>query len=50
MNQNLVVIAVAMIVPAVAVIWVIILERNYIPEELVAAEIVLTIARAKPRS
>ena len=43
MNQSLVCIAVAMIVPAVAVTYVVILERKYIPEEPVIAELVLII-------
>lgn len=42
-NQTLVVIAVAMMVPAVAVIYVVILERKYVPEEPITAEIVLVI-------
>jgi len=43
MNQNLVAVAVAMMVPAVAVIYVVILERKYVPEEPITAEIVLMI-------
>jgi hypothetical protein len=43
MNQNLVSIAVAMMVPAAAVIWVVILERKYVSEEPIIAEIVLMI-------
>jgi hypothetical protein len=43
MNQNLVAVAVAMVIPAVAVIYVVILERKYVPEEPITAEIVLMI-------
>src|SRR6202035_5236626 len=43
MNQNLVAVAVAMMVPAVAVIYVVILERKYVPEEPITAEIALMI-------
>jgi hypothetical protein len=43
MNQTLVTIAVAMVVPAVAVIYVVILERKYVPEAPIIAEIVLRI-------
>ena len=41
MDTTLVSVAVAMIVPAVAVIWVVILERRCVPEEPIAPEIVL---------
>jgi hypothetical protein len=43
MNQTLVSVAVAMIVPAVAVICVVILERRHVPEEPITPEIVLMI-------
>jgi hypothetical protein len=43
MNQTLISIAAAMVVPAVAVIYVVILERKYIPEEPITPEIVLVI-------
>jgi hypothetical protein len=44
MNEKLVVIAIALIVPAVAVIGIVILERKSIPAEgPMRAEIVLTI-------
>lgn len=42
MNQALVSIAVAMIVPAVAVIYVVVLERKSVPEEPITPEIVIT--------
>ena len=41
MNTALVSVAVAMIVPAVAVIWVVILERRHVQEESITPEIVL---------
>jgi hypothetical protein len=43
MNQKLVTVAVAMMVPAVAVICVVILERKHVLEEPIIAEIVLII-------
>jgi hypothetical protein len=43
MNQTFASIAVAMMVPAVAVIYVVILERRYVPEEPITPEIVLMI-------
>jgi hypothetical protein len=43
MNQTLVSVTVAMIVPAVAVIYVVILERRQVPEEPITPEIVLMI-------
>jgi hypothetical protein len=41
MNQTLVSAAVAMIVPALAVIYVVILELRHVPEEPITPEIVL---------
>jgi len=41
MNQNFVSIAVAMLIPAVAVIWVVLLERRHVEEEPITPEIVL---------
>jgi hypothetical protein len=43
MNQTVVSIAVAMMVPAVAVIYVVILERRQVPQEPITPEIVLMI-------
>jgi hypothetical protein len=43
MNQTFASIAVAMMVPAVAVIYVVILERRQVPEERITSEIVLMI-------
>jgi hypothetical protein len=43
MNQTLVSIGVAMIVPAVAVIYVFVLERKSVPDEPITGEIVLVI-------
>jgi hypothetical protein len=43
MNQTLVSVAVAMIVPALALIYVVILERRHVPEEPITPEIVLMI-------
>ncbi len=43
MNKNLVSVAVAMIVPAVALIYVVILERRQVLEEPITPEIVLMI-------
>jgi hypothetical protein len=43
MNQTFVSIAVAMMVPAVAVIFVVVQERKSVPEEPTIAEIVLVI-------
>lgn len=40
MNETLVSAAVAMIVPAVALIYVVILERRHVPEEQITPEIV----------
>jgi hypothetical protein len=42
-NQTFASIAVAMMVPAVAVIYVVILERRHVPEEPITPEIVLMI-------
>jgi hypothetical protein len=41
MNQTLVSAAVAMMIPAVAVIWVVVLERRHVQEEPITPEIVL---------
>ena len=43
MNQTFASIAVAMMVPAVAVIYVVILERRHVPEERITPQIVLMI-------
>jgi hypothetical protein len=43
MNQTFASIAVAMMVPTVAVIYVVSLERRYVPEEPITPEIVLMI-------
>ena len=43
MNQTFASIAVAMMVPAVAVIYVVILERRHVPEKRITPEIVLMI-------
>jgi hypothetical protein len=43
MNQTFASIAVAMMVPAVAVIYVVILERRHVPEKRTTPEIVLMI-------
>jgi hypothetical protein len=48
MNQALVSIAVAMIVPAVAVIYVVVLERKSVPEEPITPEIVITTPTKSP--
>jgi hypothetical protein len=47
MNQTFASIAVAMMVPAIAVIFVVVQERKNVPEEPTIAEIVLVIPPTK---